>query len=346
MTKTTLLQFLETGKLNGNCLLLNVIRHLGEGKYIVGDPSGLGLFFHEKEGKILKLNSSIKIVKPLKVNDMTLKCSPKLGPMKTLEKVEVLASKRDQNAFEKKCETNQEDSSTKKYTNFDEIKNMPSSSIIENVTFLVTNVSKIIQTKTGQYQICGIRDVKNTKLSINLYDKNMNKLEVGKVMSTTKLKKFQIKKNENYETRLNATKFSMFIQASSTDKTAFEHVKMADNSLDGILLGFTNIMCYKSCKEHWNKVNEENFCQACGGIAQNTQSDFKVEILLECQTEPEEVKTFMAFKKVMKMITTEECEDTVESKLAEYEGRQCTVEYDTTGDGSQIEILKKIIIVE
>ena len=81
-------------------------------------------------------------------------------------------------------------------------------------------------------------------------------------------------------------------------------------------------------------------------IAQNTQSDFKVEILLECQTEPEEVKTFMAFKKVMKMITTEECEDTVESKLAEYEGRQCTVEYDTTGDGSQIEILKKIIIVE
>ena len=348
MSKTTLHQFLENGELKGNCLIINVVKKLADGKYIVGDSSGLGLLVHDNEGKELKLTSTIKVVKPLKVNDTTLKCSPKFSPMKTMEKVEIFPTKKELKKIEEKLDFSPGDSVNdgKEYTTFDTIQNLPPASLIPTVTFLVTNVSRIIQTKSGQYQICGIKDIESTKLSINLYDKHINKLEVGKVCTVTKLKKFLIKKNDNYETRLQTTKFTMFLQSTPRDTSSFKNVKVADNCQDGIILGFTNILCYESCAEHWNKVNEEKMCQACGGIALKTQFDFKVEILVESNTTDEDVTTFMAFKRVVKMITKEETEEAVETKLAEYEGRKCTVEYNATGEDDTIVIIKSLVIHE
>ena len=241
MSKTTLHQFLENGELKGNCLIINVVKKLADGKYIVGDSSGLGLLVHDNEGKELELTSTIKVVKPLKVNDTTLKCSPKFSPMKTMEKVEIFPTKKELKKIEEKLDFSPGDSVNdgKEYTTFDTIQNLPPASIIPTVTFLVTNVSRIIQTKSGQYQICGIKDIESTKLSINLYDKHINKLEVGKVCTVTKLKKFLIKKNDNYETRLQTTKFTMFLQSTPRDTSSFKNVKVADNCQDGIILGFT-----------------------------------------------------------------------------------------------------------
>jgi hypothetical protein len=84
-------------------------------------------------------------------------------------------------------------------------------------------------------------------------------------------------------------------------------------------------------------------CQACGGIALNTKFDFKAELLVECSDNTDDVKTFMMFKRAAKMITTEENEETVASKLAEYVGQQCIVEHDATGEDDQIVILKNLV---
>ena len=52
MSKTPLNQFMENEKLNGNCLVLKVVKNLGNGKYIVGDASSLGILLNEmKESK-------------------------------------------------------------------------------------------------------------------------------------------------------------------------------------------------------------------------------------------------------------------------------------------------------
>ena len=344
MAKTPLREFLDNGVLKGNFLLLNVVKKIASGKYIVGDSSGLGLMLLDNEGKEIKMDSTIRLVKPLKVNETTLKCNPKFSPIKTSEKVKISPTKKELKDIENQFEFSQEDSDDgKEYINFESIKKMPPSSLIQNVTFLVTNVSRIIQTKSGQYQICGMKDIDSNKISINLYEKYINKLEVGNVFTTTKLKKFLIQKDGKYETRLQTTKFTTFHEATTKEKSSFKHVKVADNSLEGMILGFTNILCYYSCTKHWNKVNEDNMCQACGGIALNTQFDFKAELLVEGSDNKDDVKTFMMFKRAAKMITTEENEETVASKLAEYVGQQCIVEHDATGEDDHIVILKNLV---
>ena len=243
MTKTTLCKFLENGELKGNFLLLNVVKKVAVGKYIVGDSSGLGMLLHDNELRKLKTNSTNKIVKPLKVNETTLKCSPKFSPLKTNEKLEIFPTKKELKEIENNCLISEEDlNDDDEYMTFEKIQEMPSGSLIQNGTFLVTNMSRIIQTKSGQYQICGLKDINSEKISINLYDKYINKLEVGKVFTASKLKKFLIKKDEKYETRPQTTKFTIFHEATKKVKSSFKNVQIADKSLDGTILGFTNIL--------------------------------------------------------------------------------------------------------
>ena len=42
MSKTTLHQFLDTGKLNGNFITVAVVKKIANEQYIVGDQSSLG----------------------------------------------------------------------------------------------------------------------------------------------------------------------------------------------------------------------------------------------------------------------------------------------------------------
>ena len=58
----------------------------------------------------------------------------------------------------------------------------------------------------------------------------------------------------------------------------------------------------------------------------------------------EEIKTFLIFKRAAIMITIEETEDEIEKKLAEYCGRQCTVEYDDTEEDDKLIILKRLTV--
>ena len=190
MAKTSLCHFLESGKLNGNSLVLTPVKKVTTGYYIVGDSSGLAVLEHNKNGKEIKIGTTFKLIKPLRVNDTTLKCHPNFSPVKTNEKVNISPSKEEIELIESKVNIgNEELDENKTYLNFESIKKMSPASIIPNVTFLVTNVSRIIQTKSGQYQICGLKDIDSKKISMNLYDKYMNKLEVGKVFTATKVKK-------------------------------------------------------------------------------------------------------------------------------------------------------------
>ena len=51
-------------------------------------------------------------------------------------------------------------------------------SVIPEVTVIVTNVSRIIETKNGKYQIAGLMDHKGKPMSINLYGTNIGAFKV------------------------------------------------------------------------------------------------------------------------------------------------------------------------
>ena len=345
-SKTTLQKFLESGTDSGNFISLAMVKKITSEKYIVGDASCLGLLEIKKNGKEMKIGTGIKLVKPIRINEYTLQCNPHFSPVKTLEFDNIAPKNKEIQVIEGKVEISTDDEAKDNNLNFEKIRKMPPKTTIQNVSFLVINASRIIQTKSGQYQICGIKDIDSNKISINLYDKFISKLEVGSIITAKKISNFLLKKEGEYIARLQTTKFSILSEASPKTKLAFKNVKLADNSVSGIILGFTNISCYFSCAKHWNKIDEDEMCPVCGGKPQETKFDFKAEVLVENEEEKDNVKAFLLFKRAAAMVTTESNEDEVEATLAKYEGKKCTVEHDDTDEDDKIVIAKRLVTCE
>ena len=195
MVKSSLQEFLETGKLNGNYLILTVVNKIEDGKYIVGDKSSLGVLDLKNNGKEMKSGTGIKLIKPIHVDKYTLQCHPHFSPAKTLENEKINPEEEEIKRIESKVKQTADTKQDENNLTVEEIKKMSPSTMIQKVNFLVISVSRIIQTKSGQYQICGLKDIDGIKICINLYDKYMNSLEVGKVFTAEKIKKlFNIKR--------------------------------------------------------------------------------------------------------------------------------------------------------
>ena len=205
-----------------------------------------------------------------------------------------------------------------------------SQSIIPNIIVLVTNVSRIIETKMGKYQIATLMDTESQTLSINLYDSNIEKLEFGNIYKITKVKKALIRKNETTETRLMTTKFTKISQTNEDNKADFENVKLAENLIKGTILGYSEINSYKSCEKHWNKLDENDECLKCEGSAPKVKFDFNTDLYIQ-DAETDDIKSFLIFKRQATMIILEEDQDNHESiamKMDELEGKECIVEFD------------------
>ena len=207
---------------------------------------------------------------------------------------------------------------------------MLNGNLIQKVTFLVTKSSRSIQTASGVYQICGIKDIDSKLLSINLYDKFIDSLEVGKVYTAMKIKKFNLKKDGEYQARLSSTKFSLFSEPSGEEAASFKNIQIADNHINATILGFSDISCYNSCAKHWNKIDDEGDCPVCKAKPKEVNFDFKGKLLVTSSEDDEEIKTFLFFKRVVPLIITEGTEEDVETKLAEYAGHKCIIEYDNS----------------
>ena len=122
-----------------------------------------------------------------------------------------------------------------KLTTFQSIRANQSQTNLPSLTAMVTNVSRVIETKSGRYQIAGLVDIEGQKLSINLYDSNIGKIEFGNIYTFSKLKKSMIRKEDGHELRLATSKFTKLIEAAEDDKTQFENVSLGQSQMDGIV---------------------------------------------------------------------------------------------------------------
>ena len=346
---TTLKEFLESQKLKGNFLLLTVVKEIDEGQYIVGDKSCLGVLDLKKNGKSLKIGTGIKVIKPMHVNEYTLQSHPHFFPSKSLENEAIIPDKKQICLLERKTKSSNESMKNEsikneKHLTIEDITRMSSSATIPDFNFLVISISKIIQTASGQYQICGLKDINGMKISINLYEKFLNTLEIGKVFGIQKIRKFNIKKEGKLVIRLQTTKNSVITKAPKSIETVFKQVTIADQSVEGIIIGFTNISCYYSCSKHWNTIDEQGVCYPCGQKPDEANFDFKVELLLQPEENKEEIKNYLVFKRVATMITIEDEEEAVENKLLEYEGKRCTIEHDDADNDERPVIAKRMLV--
>ena len=152
---------------------LSVIKELDFCKYIIGDNSGLAILnVTPKHEKDIAIGNTVKLIKPEVIDFQTVKTNNNFRPLKAKEQINIKPSDKDIAKLENSEETEEKD----KLTTFEEIKTLQSQSIVPTLTGIVTSVSRIIETKNGQYQIIGLKDYQGMQTSMNLYDSHILKV--------------------------------------------------------------------------------------------------------------------------------------------------------------------------
>ena len=122
----------------------------------------------------------------------------------------------------------------------------------------------------------------------------------------------------------------------------FGNVKIADNQITGIIIGHSEINCYKSCEKHWNKLDTEENCPQCHGTPAKIKIDFNAELYVQDPT-TEDIKPFLIFRRQMKMITSEDDESEINAKMNIADGKECTIDFDDQAKDDKI-LPKRVIV--
>ena len=335
----SLKNFLEGQKLPGNTLIVSIIKKLQPFKFIAGDSSGLALLkIAENQEKDIQVGMTVKLIKPDAIDNQTIQSNKSFKPMKSKDKIKLTPTEEDLSKFEVKEEKNQIKNDL---TTFQFIKENQSQIHFSHLTILVTNVSRIIETNSGKYQIVAIMDINSEKTSINLYDPNIGKLQFGEIYNITKVKKKMLRKDQATELRLLTTKFTKISEANEEDKGKFENVKLADKQIQGIIVGFGEINSYKSCEKHWNKLDEDDLCPKCESPPTKVKIDFNTDLYIQ-DSSTGDIKSFIIFKRQITTISNGDDHNIIEGKLTELEGTSCQVEFDETENDDQVIIPKRL----
>ena len=323
----SLKKYLEGHSQAGNTLSILIIRKLQPHTYIVGDSSALALLKlnenHHHEPNIA-MGMTVKLIKPRLIDNQTIETNKNFKPIKNKEAIKLQPTEKALKQFKVKEEDIKIQNNL---ITFQSIQENQSQTNIPSITFMVSNVSRIIETKTGKYQIAGILDKESQKTSINLYDSNIGKFEFGKIYTLTKIKKSIIRKDNEEQMRLMTTKFTKIIEASDGDQLNFDNVKFSEHQIHGIILGFGDINSYNSCEKHWNKLDEEKICPKCEGLPPKIKIDFNTDLYVQ-DTNSEEIKSFLIFKRQVSSINMDDEHEMIETKMNQLEGTNCSVEFD------------------
>ena len=104
----SLKNFLEGQNLPGNTLIVSIIKKLQSSKFIVGDSSGLALLkVAENHDKDIKVGITVKLIKPVAIDNQTIQSNKSFKPMKSKTKLELTPSEEDLSKFEVKEEESQ-----------------------------------------------------------------------------------------------------------------------------------------------------------------------------------------------------------------------------------------------
>ena len=156
-----------------------IIRKLQPHTYIVGDSSALALLKlnenHHHEPNIA-VGMTVKLIKPRLIDNQTIETNKNFKPIKNKEAIKLQPTEKALKQFKVKEEDIKIQNNL---ITFQSIQGNQSQTNIPSITFMVSNVSRIIETKTGKYQIAGILDKESQKTGINLYDSNIGKFEFG-----------------------------------------------------------------------------------------------------------------------------------------------------------------------
>ena len=337
----TIKQIIDGEKVNW--IQITVLEKLTPSKYIVGDKTGIAVMEIPTDfSKYLEVGKGIKLVKPGRVDDNQITCDKRFNPMKT-KAVNVI--KHDQeiiDALKKKimvggCADKHEESKL-----FEEVEKAADNTIIDKLIVYVATVSRRIEGKFGYYRICNLRDTSSSELAVNLYAPHADKLEANQVYVLKKLKKITMKTDG--KTRLSTIKYSEIRIGSKEENAMFENVRIADNTIEGTCIMFTNLSCYKACIKHSTKLDEEMKCMGCQEILSDTDIKIDFHCVLQMESEDSSITSVLVFKRLLQIdienTSNDENEAIIEKKIV---GKKLRIDYNTKHDDDCIAV--KIAVI-
>ena len=96
-----------------------------------------------------------------------------------------------------------------------------------------------------------------------------------------------------YFPRLSTTRFTLISNAPQKEQAAFENIQIADNLLDGTIIGFSEISCYYSCTKHWNKIDDDGAYPVCTSKPDESKFDFKAKLIVASEIMKKKSKHFL-----------------------------------------------------
>ena len=137
---------------------------------------------------------------------------------------------------------------------------MEGGSIIPELTIFTLGMSRIIQGKYGNYQICNFKDLKGNSGTLNIYNTRLlGQIEEGKVYTFKKIYKTSMDKGSEKFTRL-ALKYGTASEGDKDESKQFDQVKLGEIEISGTVIGITDAKM--TCPED-NQAIEDGACKTC-----------------------------------------------------------------------------------
>ena len=155
--------------------------------------------------------------------------------------------------------------------------------IIPELTIFTLGVSRIIQGKYGNYQICNFKDLKGNTGTLNIYNnKLLGQVEEGRVYTLKKIIKTAMDKGTEKFTRL-ALKYGTASEADKEESKQFDEVKLGEIELNGTAIGITDAKV--TCPED-NQTIEDGACKTC----KKTKLKLTATIYIQTDEDVEQVR--------------------------------------------------------
>ena len=285
-----------------NNIRVKVISNHNE-NIIVGDASTLGIC-HTSNSEYLKMieGQCYIIMKPMKQNLNLFIPNEKFKPIKIIP-FALAPKKAEINKLMSLIETespmknSQLRKSDNQLSTFEDIKKLAAKSEVKAITAKVITISKDIKGSYGTYNIGKLKDIRNEKMDINLYNRQvMQHLNVGDIVELRRLKISEYTKDGENVKRLATTPRSTGGKCNSDIETLFKEVPLGDERQEGTVVAINDIFHYLSCSKCWKKTSEDDKICQCENMENIHVNDFHCQFYIEILND-NDIKVVHTFKR-------------------------------------------------
>ena len=310
------LTVLLNSKQTSGTITVKIIKKINNQFYIIADKTSyalLDLTAYPNYSSLLIPEASYKLIKVTK--DKETITPSNFQPIKSKQEIKPTQKGTDKISKLEKQVTNITSTKSENKISLKDIEEKTKdNTLVSNIKVMITTISRMIETKNGNYKIASIADEHSNKATLNLYDKHADQIELGKIYHLEKVKKITITKEGQKQMRLCANKFSTMQKLEDENDTKpFEDIIIGDARVKATIDAIVDLSFYQACPKHFYKIDPEKNCPACNEQVEHPKLDFNAKFYISTDDDNLQITFFK--RQVNHIFDVNDTEDEIEEKL-------------------------------